>query len=682
MPARGILVGSALNNYTENRENGEEQDNPSRPFPKDGTYSWQHHPNDEKDYYRVRYDEGPKDHAWMKEKDRSYLARLEREKQEQIRLAAEKKREEQLRVECEGRKGQAVLNKKKKEAQSIEPIAPVMESKENEKLRRELEEERNKRTEVEKKVKEFSISNKRLEQLLKEKDDRLIDMVQRLSVLQTQPETVKALIEQANIWLETAKETGEYNNVIEIAQKALAMHPDNDRDNIRLHYVLSQAYLKMRLFSEAEKQALSIQDYDHRAPIAYIVLAESYYLTKEFDKSMAAIMGGLRYIPENVPDGLRMMSIWYSILREKRDMESARELARRIQDALKDYFSLRDKKLVIPEDLSQAPEQLASDVLVLLSELGMPYAHSHLIGLLTETTVCWFCKFVTQKLASLKVPKEIIKEVLKDVLTNLVGIDEGLVPITEEWNRQLAEEVLAANRQLDLIIDTALNQGHLQGARIDELVRVKYGSRVVGQGANSLMLFLKTRPVKPEEKIHAKPQILRVKEMLREAALEKGLKLKVISLKIANAWIEESNISEDGAKIERNILVVTRRLLRMLAEYNNEAVNCRQISKFGIHPFSLFSRFSFANTPVNVICSSIVAHEIGEYELIKQGKDANKAHKIMMEKDSILREWVEKKLPELEQQYEVGLNSSESVNSTRIRGDGFDSGSRFRENDV
>jgi len=74
----------ALDDYRSNRENGDESDNPSRAFPEDGRYSdWVlHHTDDDgSKYYHVKYDEGPGDRAWMQEKDRNYLARLQREKE-------------------------------------------------------------------------------------------------------------------------------------------------------------------------------------------------------------------------------------------------------------------------------------------------------------------------------------------------------------------------------------------------------------------------------------------------------------------------------------------------------------------------------------------------------------------------------------------------------------------------
>lgn len=54
-------------------------DLPSQPYPFDGTYSdWIEAPlpGDEKGYYRVRYDEGPKDREWVQELDRNALSRL------------------------------------------------------------------------------------------------------------------------------------------------------------------------------------------------------------------------------------------------------------------------------------------------------------------------------------------------------------------------------------------------------------------------------------------------------------------------------------------------------------------------------------------------------------------------------------------------------------------------------
>jgi len=75
---------SAVSSYRMCRENGEEQDNPWWDFPEDGTFKWTQDwgsdPNPDC-YYTVRYDEGPGDRKWMEEKDRHYLARLNREKE-------------------------------------------------------------------------------------------------------------------------------------------------------------------------------------------------------------------------------------------------------------------------------------------------------------------------------------------------------------------------------------------------------------------------------------------------------------------------------------------------------------------------------------------------------------------------------------------------------------------------
>lgn len=66
----------AVEEYRKNRENGSDIDNPSDEFPCDGTYSW-----DTADHITyLRYTEGNGDRAWMEEKDRNYLARLELEK--------------------------------------------------------------------------------------------------------------------------------------------------------------------------------------------------------------------------------------------------------------------------------------------------------------------------------------------------------------------------------------------------------------------------------------------------------------------------------------------------------------------------------------------------------------------------------------------------------------------------
>lgn len=62
----------AVSDYRNNRENGDEIDSPNRKFPKDGSYTWD---TPRKTFSKMRYDEGSKDKAWMKEKDRKYLNR-------------------------------------------------------------------------------------------------------------------------------------------------------------------------------------------------------------------------------------------------------------------------------------------------------------------------------------------------------------------------------------------------------------------------------------------------------------------------------------------------------------------------------------------------------------------------------------------------------------------------------
>lgn len=70
------MYRSAQDDYVAKRSNGSEVDNPPRPFPGYGQSSWENPYGRES---RVRYNESPKDREWMEEKDRNYLARLERE---------------------------------------------------------------------------------------------------------------------------------------------------------------------------------------------------------------------------------------------------------------------------------------------------------------------------------------------------------------------------------------------------------------------------------------------------------------------------------------------------------------------------------------------------------------------------------------------------------------------------
>ena len=76
------LLGEVGGDYKENRLNGDEKDSPNSRFPSDGKFGWVHpaprSPNKDGRYV-YRYDEGPKDKAWMEERDRNYVFRLERE---------------------------------------------------------------------------------------------------------------------------------------------------------------------------------------------------------------------------------------------------------------------------------------------------------------------------------------------------------------------------------------------------------------------------------------------------------------------------------------------------------------------------------------------------------------------------------------------------------------------------
>ena len=76
--------------YKFKRENGTDADNPDWKFPEDGKITWIKGrvkgeyvygvKNKDGEYeYEVRYDEGTGDRKWMEEKDRRYLARLEKE---------------------------------------------------------------------------------------------------------------------------------------------------------------------------------------------------------------------------------------------------------------------------------------------------------------------------------------------------------------------------------------------------------------------------------------------------------------------------------------------------------------------------------------------------------------------------------------------------------------------------
>ena len=68
----------ALGNYRNNTENGDNRDNPTYPFPEDGSYRWCKKEGSEYLYF-VKYTQGTNDKAWMEKKDHSYMARIRRE---------------------------------------------------------------------------------------------------------------------------------------------------------------------------------------------------------------------------------------------------------------------------------------------------------------------------------------------------------------------------------------------------------------------------------------------------------------------------------------------------------------------------------------------------------------------------------------------------------------------------
>jgi hypothetical protein len=62
--------------YIKVRQNGSESDSPLRSFERDGIYSWE---NPFAVSSQIKYTEGAQDRAWMKERDRNYIFRLENE---------------------------------------------------------------------------------------------------------------------------------------------------------------------------------------------------------------------------------------------------------------------------------------------------------------------------------------------------------------------------------------------------------------------------------------------------------------------------------------------------------------------------------------------------------------------------------------------------------------------------
>lgn len=118
------LKSLAASGYRENRENGEECDNPKEKFPEDGKCRWE--TQDIKNP-KLRYDEGSKDREWMRQKDNNCLDRLMREgKVDAVeRKIMEWKSESadvwHMRVQAEKRliKGQKTVEEKIEEDSSI-----------------------------------------------------------------------------------------------------------------------------------------------------------------------------------------------------------------------------------------------------------------------------------------------------------------------------------------------------------------------------------------------------------------------------------------------------------------------------------------------------------------------------------------------------------------------------------
>jgi len=100
---QGNVDITSFENYKKARGNGTDDDSPSREFPHDGVYTWEIPGTIEG--IRLRYTGRAGDEAWMKERDRNYLARLfligantEQEKQD---LAENRERAEKAAQEVE-----------------------------------------------------------------------------------------------------------------------------------------------------------------------------------------------------------------------------------------------------------------------------------------------------------------------------------------------------------------------------------------------------------------------------------------------------------------------------------------------------------------------------------------------------------------------------------------------------
>ena len=130
---------SALGNYIANRGNGVKSDSPSRDLPVDGTWSWQK--SETNYFYHLHYDEGPGDRAWMEERDRNYLARLEHEKQAKEQAEQQQQQIEEKERELEARNSELEQERQRRAEKERELEAKNLELEQEQQQRAEKERE-------------------------------------------------------------------------------------------------------------------------------------------------------------------------------------------------------------------------------------------------------------------------------------------------------------------------------------------------------------------------------------------------------------------------------------------------------------------------------------------------------------------------------------------------------------
>ena len=194
-------ISRAVDDYRKNRQNGLECDNPQTPFPQDGRCDWSHDwgmmPNPKR-WWRARYDEGPRDRAWMEERDCNYLARLKKENeqltQERQQKAAKEQELEAIKLELEQEKEQRVAKERKLEAKNLELLQErqqkAAKEQELEAIKSELEQEKEQRVAKERELeaKNSELLQEQQQRTAKEKELRDVNSELVLELAQERQE--------------------------------------------------------------------------------------------------------------------------------------------------------------------------------------------------------------------------------------------------------------------------------------------------------------------------------------------------------------------------------------------------------------------------------------------------------------------------------------------------------------